>query len=116
MAVPTTKKMKIGPKMVDCIFIGYAHNSNTYRFLVYESKNPNIHKNTIMKSRNASFFEHVFPCRSKERSSSLKQTYEIMNEESHDSEDEQGVETEPRWNKRIRVEKSLGLEFLTYLL
>ena len=57
VAVTTLKKMKIGPKMVDYIFIGYAHNSNAYRFLVYESKNPNIHKNTIMESRNASFFK-----------------------------------------------------------
>ena len=31
------KKVKIGPKTIDCIFIGYAHNSAAYRFLVYES-------------------------------------------------------------------------------
>ena len=35
---------------------------------------------------------------------------------SHDSKDEQGVQTEPWRNKRTRVEKSFGLEFLTYLL
>ena len=34
VAVPTPKKVKIGPKTVDCIFIGYAHNSSAYRFLV----------------------------------------------------------------------------------
>ena len=60
VAIPTLKKMKIGPKTVDCIFIGYAHNSNAYMFLVHESKNPDIHKNTMMESRNASFFENVF--------------------------------------------------------
>ena len=64
--------MKIGPKMVDCIFIGYAHNSNAYRFIVYEFENPDIHKNTIMDSRNASFFENVFPCKSKHGSSLSK--------------------------------------------
>jgi hypothetical protein len=32
--VPTTKKRKLGPKMVDCVFLGYAHNSIAYRFLV----------------------------------------------------------------------------------
>ncbi|KAL6331736.1 hypothetical protein AAG906_016732 [Vitis piasezkii] len=37
VAVPPPKKVKIGPKTIDCIFIGYAHNSNAYRFLVYES-------------------------------------------------------------------------------
>ena len=58
----------------------------------------------------------MFPCRSKKGSSLLKRTYETMNKESHDSEDEQGVQTEPRQSKRTRVEKCFGLEFLTYLL
>ncbi|WJZ96894.1 hypothetical protein VitviT2T_015540 [Vitis vinifera] len=70
VAVPPPKKVKIGPKTIDCIFIGYAHNSNAYRFPVYESNIPDIHKNTIMESRNASFFEDVFPCKSKEEPSS----------------------------------------------
>ena len=39
-----------------------------------------------------------------------------MNEESHDSEDEQEVHTEPIRSKRTRVKKSFGPEFLTYLL
>lgn len=38
VAIPTLKKVMIGPKMVDCIFIGYVHDSNRYRFLMYESK------------------------------------------------------------------------------
>ena len=116
VVVPIPKKIKIGTKTVDCIFIGYAHNSNAYRFLVHESRNSDIHKNTIMESRTALFFENVFSCKSKDRSSSSKRTYETMNEESHDLEDEQGVQIEPRRSKRIRVEKSFGPEFLTYLL
>lgn len=28
------KQIKIGPKMIDCVFIEYANNSSTYRFLV----------------------------------------------------------------------------------
>ena len=40
----------------------------------------------------------------------------LLNEESYDSEDEQGVWTKPRRSKRIRVEKSFGPKFLTYLL
>ena len=70
--VPTPKKVKIGSKTVDCIFIGYAHNSSAYRFLVYDSKIPDIHKNTIIESRNASFFEEVFPYKSTEGSSTSK--------------------------------------------
>ena len=59
--IPAPKKVKIGLKTVDCIFIRYNRNNTTYRFLVHESKIPNIQKNTIMESRNASFFETTFP-------------------------------------------------------
>ena len=33
---------------------------------MHESKNLEIHKNIIMESRSASFFENVFPCLYKE--------------------------------------------------
>ena len=89
VVVPTPKKMKIGPKKMGCIFIGYAHNNNTYRFLVYEFKNLDIHKNTITESKNSSFFKHMFSCKSKEKSSSSKRSHKTMNEEIHDHE--QGV-------------------------
>ncbi|RVW52240.1 Retrovirus-related Pol polyprotein from transposon TNT 1-94 [Vitis vinifera] len=101
VAVPPPKKVKIGPKTIDCIFIGYAHNSNAYRFLVYESNIPDIHKNTIMESRNASFFEDVFPCKSKEEPSSSKRMLE-----SQDQNEE--VEVEPRRSKRA-VNSTEGL-------
>ena len=110
--IPTPKKMKIGPKTVDCIFIGYAQNSNAYRFLVYESKNPDIHKNTIMESRNASFFEHIFPCKSKgDGSSSSKRTFD-----QKQGNETKEIEEEPRRSKRARTEKSFGPDFLTYML
>jgi hypothetical protein len=32
--VPINKKHKLGPKTVDCMFLGYAHHSIPYRFLV----------------------------------------------------------------------------------
>ena len=72
VTIPPPKNVKIGPKNIDCIFIGYAHNITTYRFLFHESNIPNIHKNMIIESRNASFFEDVFPCRSREEPSSSK--------------------------------------------
>ena len=43
VAVPPPKKVRIGPKTIDCVFIGYAHNSAAYQFLVYESNIPDIH-------------------------------------------------------------------------
>ena len=71
-----------------------------------------------MESRNASFFEHVFPCKFEEGPSSSKRTFETMNEDSQDQEqeEEEKVEDEPRRSKRIRTEKSFGPDFLTYML
>ena len=113
MAVPPPKKVKIEPKTVDCIFIGYAHNSIAYRFLVHESNIPDIYKITIMESRNASFFEDVFPCKFKEEPCSSKRK-ETINENSQDQNEDS--EVEPRRSKRARIEKSFGLDFLTYML
>ena len=101
VAIPPPKKVKIGSKTVDCIFIGYAHNHAAYRFLVHELNILDIHKNTIMESRNASLFENVFPCKSKEEPSSSKRVLETANENSQD----QDGEVEPRHNKIVRTKK-----------
>ena len=61
VAVPKPKKVNVGPKTTDCVFIRYAQNSNAYRFLVHKSEIPDIHVNTIIESRDASFFENIFP-------------------------------------------------------
>ena len=82
VVVPSPKKVKIGLKTIDCIFIGYAHSITAYRFLIHELNIPDIHKNKIMESRNASFFEDVFPYESKEESSSSKRVLETINENS----------------------------------
>ena len=73
--VPIPKKIKIGPKTIDCIFIGYAINSSAYRFLVHKSDIPDIHVNTKIESRNASFFENIFPSNACD-GSSLKRTHD----------------------------------------
>nr|AAN64998.1 Putative gag-pol polyprotein [Oryza sativa Japonica Group]ABF95728.1 retrotransposon protein, putative, Ty1-copia subclass [Oryza sativa Japonica Group] len=59
--VPITKKRKLGPKTVDCVFLGYAHHSIAYRFLIVKSEVPDMHVGTIMESRDATFFESFFP-------------------------------------------------------
>jgi hypothetical protein len=56
VAVPIPKKIKIGPRIVDCVFIGYAHNSSAYQFLIHKHDIPDMHVNTIIEYRNASFF------------------------------------------------------------
>ena len=106
--------MKIRPKTIDCIFIGYAHNNAVYRFLIHELNIPDIQKNTIMESRNASFFEDVFPCTSKEESSSSKRVLEIIKENSQ--EQDRDGEVEPRSSKRARKEKYFGPYFMTFVL
>ncbi|KAJ9559825.1 hypothetical protein OSB04_004985 [Centaurea solstitialis] len=115
VVAPPPKAVKIGPKTVDCIFIGYAQNSSAHRFLVHESSIPDIHKNTIMESRNASFFEDVFPCLNKEDASALRITPSERNED-HIEEKEEEEEIEPRRSKRARVEKTFGPDFYTYMV
>ena len=99
VAVPTPKKVKIEPKTVDCVFIGYAHNSIAYRFLIHKSKIPDLHLNTIIESRNASFFEHVFPYKPSQESSSPKRTHDTA---SSSNQNQQQID-EPRWSKRART-------------
>ena len=59
--VPIPKKRKLGPKTVDCVFLGYAFHSIGYRFLVVKSEVPDMHAGTIMESNDATFFEDIFP-------------------------------------------------------
>jgi hypothetical protein len=59
--VPITKKRKLGPKMVDYVFLEYAHNSISYRFLIVKSEVYDMYVDTIFESRDATFFENIFP-------------------------------------------------------
>ena len=59
--LPEPKKRKLGPKTFDATFIGYAENSATYKFLVTKSENSLVDVNTIMETKNADFFENIFP-------------------------------------------------------
>ena len=60
----------------------YAHNNIAYRFFANELNIPAIQKNMIMESRNTSFFEDVFPCKSIDEPSSSKRVLETINENS----------------------------------
>ena len=72
MVVPIPKRIKVGSKSVDCVFIGYAHNSIAYWFLIHKSDIPVMNANTIIELRNAVIFEEIFPYKSTQESSSLK--------------------------------------------
>ena len=92
---------------------------------MHEYKVPDVYKNTIIESRNASFFEHVFPCNSGEESRELQQFHETtikgsQNEGNCEAQEEEvqkeEQEVEVRCSKKVRIEKSFGLDFLTFLL
>ncbi|GJY54836.1 retrotransposon protein, putative, ty1-copia subclass, partial [Tanacetum coccineum] len=123
--VPTPKAQKIGPKYVDCIFIGYANNRSAYRFIVHDSKNQDIQKNTVMESRNASFFENIFPCLTKKTGSSSRKYDEVNQEkrqrDDNDLQDErqdqpEEEEVEPRRSKREGIEKLFGPNFVSFMV
>ena len=108
--VPKPKQVKIGPRTVDCIFIGYANNSSAYRFIVHKSDIPDMNVGMTMESRNAVFFENIFPAKDRKDGVSHKRNYEPTTGPSQ-------VEDEgPRRSKRARVEKSFGPDFQTCML
>jgi hypothetical protein len=58
--VPINKKRKLGPKIVDCVFLGYAHYSIVYRFLVIKSEVSDVYVDTFLQSHDVTFFENIF--------------------------------------------------------
>ena len=61
IAVPPTKKTKLGSKVIDFVFIVYAQHNVDYMFFVIKFKVNEIDANTIIKCRDAILFEDVFP-------------------------------------------------------
>ena len=45
--MPINKKRKLGPKIVDCVFLGYAMNNVGYKFIVVKSGVPEMAVGTI---------------------------------------------------------------------
>jgi hypothetical protein len=46
--VSINKKCKLDSKTVDCVFLGYAHHSIAYRFLVIKLEIPDMHVDTFL--------------------------------------------------------------------
>jgi hypothetical protein len=61
VSVPISKKRKLGSKTVDCVFLGYAHHSIAFRFLVVKYEVPDTHVDTIFEYHDATFFKNIFP-------------------------------------------------------
>jgi hypothetical protein len=59
--VPINKKCKLGTKIVECVFLGYAFHNIGYRFLIINSGVADMLIGTFIESRDATFFENKFP-------------------------------------------------------
>jgi hypothetical protein len=123
--MPIPKKRKLGPKIVDCVFLGYAQRSIAYRFLVVKSDVPDMHVDTIMESDYAMFFENMFPMKDMQSTTRFytKITSEsiapvesseqpVVNKEIVEKDDSEA----PRRSKKQRVAKSFGDDFTVYLV
>src|SRR3954465_2276495 len=124
--VPIPKKRKLGPKTVDCVFLGYASRSIGYRFLIVKSEVFDMHVGTIMESNDATFFEDIFPMKETPSSSNLEiptlsgqdlteipETTILI--EHVENPEEDNNETLVR-SKRQRTAKSFGDDFIVYLV
>jgi hypothetical protein len=125
--VPINKKRKLAPKIMDCVFLGYAHHSTANRFLVIKSEIPDVHIDTFLESRDVTLFENIFPMKNSYGMSSLhanvladtslessrnfdhaEHTPKLIHEEI-DSE-------APMRSKRPMTVKSFGDNFTIYLV
>lgn len=73
--IPLLKKNKLGQKIVDCVFIGFASNNAACRFLVYKFKMHDIHVNIILESIDAEFRENIFSYKESQTSLSIKKAH-----------------------------------------
>ena len=126
--VPLPKRTKLGPKTIDCIYLGPAMNSAAYRFLVYKSHVDEIHNQTIMESAEAEFFENTFPFKDKGKEVTYSRKRPLddglndtipdkslqSNEENSSKVQEDNLE--PRRSKRGKIAKDFGPDYMTYVV
>ena len=107
--VPEPKRKKLGERGIECIFIGYAQHSKAYRFYVIES-NDFIEINTVFESKDAIFDENRFV--------SIPRPKELIVSKEHSNEkNDVAIETpELRRSKRVRIAKTFGPNFYTFLV
>jgi len=115
VGIPDFKRSNIGSKTYDVVFIGYAHDSAAYRFLC-------LHDNTIIESRDAKFFEDIFPYK-KNIATSMNDSVSVpmpVNNSMNTSSSELIVSSsdvhELRRSKRQQTETNFGPDFITAFL
>jgi hypothetical protein len=125
--VSINTKRKLGPKIVDCVFLGYVHHGIVYRFLVIKLEVPGVHVDTFLESYDVTFFENIFPMKKSYRMSSLPAnviadtTPESSKNFDHGEHTPEPIHEEidseaPKRSKRPRTAKSFGDDFTVYLM
>ena len=118
--VPINKKRKLGPKTIDCVFLIYAIHSVGYRFLIINSRVPDVNVGTILESRDAIFFESEFPMKNTPSTSShdsiilpqLHEPIEHADVETHVENHEEDNNIVTRKSKRRRIAMSFGEDYV----
>ncbi|GJZ49101.1 hypothetical protein Tco_0603291 [Tanacetum coccineum] len=109
------KLKTLGERGIECIFVGYAKHSKTFRFYVIEP-NELVSINSIIESRDAIFDENRF---SSVPISSLRipnRTEDIDGSVVPEEVVTQQPEPKTRKRKRNRTPKDFGLGFQLYLI
>jgi hypothetical protein len=121
--VPINKKRKLGPKAVDCVFLGYAFHSVGYMFLIINSGVPDMLVGTIIESKDATLFENKFPMKITHDASSNEPTiaheHFISVEHTEESHVQNPVEDDnvaTQKSKRPSTAKSFGDDYIVYLM
>ena len=113
VGLPDFKWVNFGSKTSDTVFIGYAQNSVAYRFM-------SLNDHSICESRDAEFFEHIFPLKINVSSDVQNNASTSMSVNSHVVSSSNVIsnehENELRRSKRHRVETSFGPDFITTFL
>ncbi|PHT43249.1 hypothetical protein CQW23_17274 [Capsicum baccatum] len=105
------KSVKIRPKMVDFMFIGYAKSSKACQFLVHKSELLDVNENMVIESDNAEFFKNIYPykIRHEQSSGGSKRSQDEPSENVHNEEN-------PRRSICQRTSTSFESDFVTFLL
>jgi hypothetical protein len=121
------KKRKLSPKIMDCVFLKYAHYMITYRFLVIKLDVPDVHVDPFLVSHDVTFFENIFPMKKLYDMSSLSTnvivdtTLEPSKNFDHAEHTPEPIHEEvdseaPRRSKRPSTTKSFNDDFTVYLM
>jgi hypothetical protein len=123
VSVPINKKRKLGPKTVDCVFLGYDFHIIGYMFLIIDFGVPDMLVGTIMESKDATFFKDDFPMKATHDTSSdepmiLHEHFILVEhtEESHIHNPLQDDNVSTRKSKRPRITKFFGDDYIVYLV